>query len=135
MRSLAGLWGRGLVVSRQRRNHLTWRPREAGRAWRRSGSMNDPGSEPLHLVVGPRDPFVAAQAEGMPGRVGEDLPAVAVGSDEVLLQCRAELDDAVVFGLDFAHFEVEVVLLWVLAIGPARRAVVLHPLEGQIDLA
>jgi hypothetical protein len=44
----------------------------------------------------------------MPDRVGEDLPAVAVGADEVLLQCRAELDDATLLGLDFAHFEVEV---------------------------
>ena len=69
----------------------------------------------------------------MPGRVGEDLPAVAVGADEVLLQCRAELDDAALLGLDFAHFEVEVVLLGVLAVGPARRAVVRLPLEGQIE--
>src|ERR1700749_3970714 len=135
MGSLAGLWGRGLVMSRQRRDHLTWRPRAAGWAWRRSGSMNDPGSGPLHLVVGPRSPFVAAQEEGMPGGVGEDLPAVAVGAGEVLLQCRAELDDAALLGLDFAYFEVEVVLLGVLAVGPARRAVVLHPLEGQVDAA
>jgi len=51
------------------------------------------------------------------------------------LQCRAEIDDAALFRLDFAHFEVEVVLLWVFVIGPARMAVVLHPLESQIDLA
>jgi hypothetical protein len=51
------------------------------------------------------------------------------------LQCRAEIDDAALFRLDFAHFEVEVVLLWVFVIGPARRAVVLNPLESQIDLA
>ncbi len=58
----------------------------------------------------------------MPGRVGVDPPAVALGSGEVLLQCRAELDDAAVFGLDFIHFEVEVVLLGVLTVGPARGA-------------
>jgi hypothetical protein len=56
----------------------------------------------------------------MPDRVGVDLPAVAIGSDEVLLQGRAELDDAALFGLDFVHFEVEVVLLGVFAVGPAR---------------
>ena len=56
----------------------------------------------------------------MPGRVGVDLPAVALWSDEVLLQCRAELDDAALFGLDFGHFEVEVVLLGVFVVGPAR---------------
>ena len=71
----------------------------------------------------------------MPGRVGVDLPAVALGSDEVLLECCAELDGAALFGLDFVHFEVEVVLLGVFVVGPAWRAVVLHPLEGQIDLA
>src|ERR1700739_456075 len=92
-------------------------------------------SRPHHPFAGPRDPFVVAQAEGMSNRVGVDLPAVALGSDEVLLQCRAELDGAGLFGLDFAHFEVEVVLLGVFVVGPARRAVVLHPLEGQIDLA
>ena len=53
----------------------------------------------------------------MPDRVGVDLPAVALGSDEVLLQCRAELDDAALFRLDFAHFEVEVVLLGVFPSG------------------
>jgi hypothetical protein len=46
----------------------------------------------------------------MPDRVGVDLPPVAPGSDEVLPQCRAELDDAALFRLDFVHFEVEVVL-------------------------
>jgi hypothetical protein len=59
----------------------------------------------------------------MPDRVGVDLPPVAPGSDEVLPQRRAELDDAALFRLDFAHFEVEVVLLGVFAVGPARRAV------------
>ena len=71
----------------------------------------------------------------MPDRVGVDAPAVALGSGEVLLQCRAELDDTALLGLDFVHFEVEVVLLGVFVAGPARRAVVLHPLEGQVDLA
>ena len=93
------------------------------------------GFGPHRRFVGPRDPFVAAQAEGMPDRVGVDLPAVALGPDEVLLQCRAELDDATLFGLDFVHFEVEVVLLGVCVVGPARRAVVRHPLEGEIDFA
>jgi len=69
----------------------------------------------------------------MPGQVGVELPAVALGPGEVPLQCRAELDDAALFGLDFAHFEVEVVLLGVFAVRPARRTVVLHPLESQID--
>ncbi len=69
---------------------------------------------------------MAAQAEGMPGWVGADLPAVAVGSGEVLWQCRAELDDAALFGVDVGHFEVEVELLGVFAAGPARRAVVLQ---------
>ena len=77
---------------------------------------------PHHPFVGPRDPFVAAQAEGMPDRVGVDLPAVALGPDEVLLQCRAEFDDAALFGLDFVHFEVEVVLLGVFVVGPVRGA-------------
>jgi len=71
----------------------------------------------------------------MPDRVGVDLPAVSLGSDEVLLECRAELDDAALFGLYQVHLEVEVVLLRVFVVGPARRAVVLHPLEGQAHLA
>ena len=44
-----------------------------------SCSRDDPWSGPLRFVAGPRDPFVAAQAEGMPGRVGEDLPAGSPG--------------------------------------------------------
>src|ERR1700679_3596565 len=44
-------------------------------------------------------------------------------------------DQAAPFGLDLVPLEVEVVLLGVFAVGPARWAVVLHPLEGQIDLA
>ena len=70
-------------------------------------------------LTGPRDTFVAAQAEGMPGRVGVDLPAFALGTGEIPLQRRAELDDAALLGLDFAHFEVEVVLLGVFVAGPA----------------
>jgi hypothetical protein len=71
----------------------------------------------------------------MPDRVGVDPPAVALGSDEVLLQRRAELDDATLFGLDVAHLEVEVVVLGVFVVGSARWPVVLHPLKGQINLA
>ncbi len=46
----------------------------------------------------------------------------------------AELDDATLFALYQVHVEVEVALLRVFVIGPPRRAVVLHPLEGQTDL-
>lgn len=53
----------------------------------------------------------------MPSRVGVDLPAVSRGSDEVLLECRAELDDAALFGLDQVHFEVKVELLRVSSSG------------------
>lgn len=57
----------------------------------------------------------------MPGRVGIDLPAVALGSDEVLLECRAKIYYAALFGLDFVHFEVEMVLLGVFVAGTALR--------------
>jgi hypothetical protein len=67
--------------------------------------------------------------------VGIHPRAVAVGADGVLLQGGAEGQDAALFGLDVVDFEVEVELLRVLAVRPLRGAVVLHPDEGQLDLA
>src|SRR5689334_19384654 len=90
---------------------------------------------PDRALVGPDDALVAAQAEGVADRVSVDPPAVAVGADEVLLKRRAEVEDAALLGLDLVHFEVEVELLGVLAVGPLRSAVVVHPDEGQLDLA
>src|SRR5215469_18136803 len=66
---------------------------------------------PDWALVGPDDALVAAQAEGVANRVSVDPPAVAVGADAVLLQRRAEAEDAALLGLDFVHFEVEVELL------------------------
>src|SRR5947209_130215 len=77
---------------------------------------------------------MAAQAEGVSHRVGVDLPAVAVGSDEVPLQGRAELDHATLFGLDDVHLKVEVELLWVFVLGPAWCAIVVNPLKCEVHL-
>lgn len=51
------------------------------------------------------------------------------------MECRAELDDAALFVLDQVYLEIELLLLGVFAVRSARRAVVLHPLEGQTHLA
>src|SRR5215469_11830107 len=90
---------------------------------------------PDRALVGPDDALVAAQAEGMADRVSVDPPAVAVGADGVLVQRRAEVEDAALLGLDIVYFEVQVELLGVLAVGPLRRAVVVHPDKGKLDLA
>jgi hypothetical protein len=58
--------------------------------------------------------------------VGVDAEAVAVGFGVVLLQGRAEGQDAALFGLDVVDFEVEVELLGMLAVGPLRGAVVVQ---------
>src|SRR3954447_15647299 len=90
---------------------------------------------PDGALVGPRDTAVAAEAEGVADRIGIDAPAVALGADGVLLQGRAEGQDAALLGLDVIDFEVDVELLGVLAVGPLRRAIALDPDKGQLDLA
>src|SRR3954447_50164 len=82
---------------------------------------------PDRALVGPSDPLVAAEAEGVADGVGVDAPAVAVGADGVLLQGRAQGQDTALLGLDVVDFEVEMELLGVLAVGPLRGEVVLHP--------
>ena len=61
---------------------------------------------PDQFAVDPGDSRVAAQTEEVSGGIGVDLPAVAFIVDEALLERRAELDDAVVLGLELIDFEV-----------------------------
>src|SRR4030095_14235522 len=90
---------------------------------------------PDEALVGPDDTLVAAEAEGVADGVGVDAETVAVRGGGVPLHSCAEGQDATLFGLDVVDLEVEVELLGVLAVGPLRGAVVLHPVEGQLDLA
>lgn len=82
----------------------------------------------------PHHSFVAAQAKRMPNRVGVDLPAVAFGPNEAFVQRGAKFNHATLFGLKLIDLEVEVVLLRVFIIRPARSAVIFDPNEGQLDL-
>lgn len=71
----------------------------------------------------------------MPDRVGVDLPAIPLRSDEILVMCCAEVDDATLLRLELVHLKIEMVLLWVFVTRPRRTAIAVYPLKSQLDLA
>jgi hypothetical protein len=116
-----------------RRAVAAWPAPPASKGYWPGGSLGALG--PDQTLVGPDDAPVVAETEGVADGVGVDAKAVAVGAGGVPLQGRSEGQDTALFRLDVVDFEVEMELFGVLAVGPLRGSVVLHPDEGQLNLA
>ena len=119
--------GKGIPAASERGN-LAALPRVPDGS---EGHLSLAESGPGDLASGPSHFRVAAQTEWVTSRIGVNPPSVPVGPYVVRLQRGTEFNDAPLFGVDQIHLEVEVILLRVLVIGPAWRAVVLDPPKGQ----
>lgn len=60
-------------------------------------------------------------------------PAVAISTDELLVQGRTESEHSGLLSVDVIDFEIEMELLGVLTVGPLRSPVALNTTESQLD--